>query len=210
MIDIKIEGIKYQLPKLSEVSISRFVDYLEFIDDYEPEEENKDLVVWLNYYTKHVAFWTGAEEKLIRKCKAEDIAGVYAVHQNYLAPVENTTFNCFELSGELYYLPQRFMQNSTIEDFAEANEYEKQLADVMNGQYKALPKVAAVLCRKEGEGFDDYKVEERAKLFESMLNADDLFQVGFFLLRQSEKLQKDLQIYTTSQTLAALKQVSKI
>jgi galactokinase len=210
MIDIKIEGIKYQLPKLSEISISRFVDYLEFIDDYEPEEDNKDLVVWLNYYTKHIAFWTGAEEKLIRKCKAEDIAGVYAVHQNYLAPVENTTFNCFELSGELYYLPQRFMQNSTIEDFAEANEYEKQLADVMNGQYKALPKVAAVLCRKEGEGFDDYKVEERAKLFESMLNADDLFQVGFFLLRQSEKLQKDLQIYTTSQTLAALKQVSKI
>lgn len=210
MIDIKIEGIKYQLPKLSEISISRFVDYLEFIDDYEPEEENKDLVVWLNYYTKHIAFWTGAEEKLIRKCKAEDIAGVYAVHQNYLAPVENTTFNCFELSGEIYYLPQRFMQNSTIEDFAEANEYEKQLADVMNGQYKALPKVAAVLCRKEGEGFDDYKVEERAKLFESMLNADDLFQVGFFLLRQSEKLQKDLQIYTTSQTLAALKQVSKI
>lgn len=210
MIDIKIEGIKYQLPKLSEVSISRFVDYLEFIDDYEPEEENKDLVVWLNYYTKHIAFWTGAEEKLIRKCKAEDIAGVYTVHQNYLAPVENTTFNCFELSGEIYYLPQRFMQNSTIEDFAEANEYEKQLADVMNGQYKALPKVAAVLCRKEGEGFDDYKVEERAKLFESMLNADDLFQVGFFLLRQSEKLQKDLQIYTTSQTLAALKQVSKI
>ena len=210
MIDIKIEGIKYQLPKLSEISISRFVDYLEFIDDYEPEEDNKDLVVWLNYYTKHIAFWTGAEEKLIRKCKAEDIAGVYAVHQNYLAPVENTTFNCFELSGEIYYLPQRFMQNSTIEDFAEANEYEKQLADVMNGQYKALPKVAAVLCRKEGEGFDDYKVEERAKLFESMLNADDLFQVGFFLLRQSEKLQKDLQIYTTSQTLAALKQVSKI
>lgn len=210
MIDIKIEGIKYQLPKLSEISISRFVDYLEFIDDYEPEEENKDLVVWLNYYTKHISFWTGAEEKLIRKCKAEDIAGVYAVHQNYLAPVENTTFNCFELSGEIYYLPQRFMQNSTIEDFAEANEYEKQLADVMNGQYKALPKVAAVLCRKEGEGFDDYKVEERAKLFESMLNADDLFQVGFFLLRQSEKLQKDLQIYTTSQTLAALKQVSKI
>jgi len=209
MIDIKIEGIKYQLPKLSEISISRFVDYLEFIDDYEPEEDNKDLVVWLNYYTKHIAFWTGAEEKLIRKCKAEDIAGVYAVHQNYLAPVENTTFNCFELSGEIYYLPQRFMQNSTIEDFAEANEYEKQLADVMNGQYKALPKVAAVLCRKEGEGFDDYKVEERAELFESKMNADDLFQVGFFLQRQSEKLQKDLQIYTTSQTLAALKQVSK-
>jgi hypothetical protein len=101
------------------------------------------------------------------------------------------------------------MQESTIEDFAEANEYEKQLTDVLNGQYKVLPKVAAVICRKEGESFDDYKVEERAVLFESMMNADDLFQVGFFLQRQSEKLQKDLQIYTTSQMLAVLKQESK-
>ena len=208
MIDIKIEGIKYQLPKLSEININRLIEYLEFLDDNEPGEDAQPKA-WLMFYAKYIAFWTGAEEKLIRKCKAEDIAGVYAVHQNYLAPVENTTFNCFELSGEIYYLPQRFMQNSTIEDFAEASEYEKQLADVLNGQYKALPKVAAVLCRKEGEGFDDYKVEERAKLFESMLNADDLFQVGFFLLRQSEKLQKDLQIYTTSQTLAQLKQESK-
>jgi hypothetical protein len=209
MIDIKIEGIKYQLPKLSEISISRFIDYLEFIDQYEPDEEETNTVVWLKYYTKHIAFWTGADEKLIRRCKAEDILGVYAVHQNYLVPVENSTFNCFELSGEIYYLPQRFMQESTIEDFAEANEYEKQLTDVLNGQYKVLPKVAAVICRKEGESFDDYKVEERANLFESMMNADDLFQVGFFLQRQSEKLQKDLQIYMTSQTLAVLKQESK-
>jgi hypothetical protein len=209
MIDIKIDGIKYQLPKLSEISISRFIDYLEFIDKYEPDEEEKNMLVWLKFYTKHIAFWTGADEKLIRKCKAEDISGVYAVHQNYLSPVENKTYNCFEISGEIYYLPQRFMQESTIEDFAEANEYEKQLADLLNGHYRVLPKVAAVICRKEGEGFDDYKVEQRAKLFESELSADDLFQVGFFLQRQSEKLQKNLQIYTMSQTLGALKQVSK-
>ena len=36
-----------------------------------------------------------------------------------------------------------------------------------------------------------------------------LLKVGFFLQRQSEKLQKDLQIYTTSQTLAQLKQELK-
>lgn len=208
MIDIKIEGIKYQLPKLSEININRLIEYLEFLDENEPGEDAQPKA-WLMFYAKYISFWTGADEKLVRKCKVEDIAGIFGLHQKYLAPSENTTFNCFELLGEIYYLPQRFMQESTIEDFAEASEYEKQLADVLNGQYKVLPKVAAVICRKEGEGFDDYKVEERAQLFESKMNADDLFQVGFFLQRQSEKLQKDLQIYTTSQTLAALKQESK-
>lgn len=208
MIDIKIEGIKYQLPKLSEININRLIEYLEFLDDNEPGEDAQPKE-WLMFYAKYIAFWTGADEKLVRRCKVEDIAGIFGLHQKYLSPSENTTFNCFELFGEIYYLPQRFMQESTIEDFAEASEYEKQLADVLNGQYKVLPKVAAVICRKEGEGFDDYKVEERAELFESKMNADDLFQVGFFLQRQSEKLQKDLQIYTTSQTLAALKQELK-
>jgi len=41
------------------------------------------------------------------------------------------------------------------------------------------------------------------------LSADDFFQIGFFLQRQSEKLQKDFQIYMTSQTLAMLKQELK-
>ena len=109
--------------------------------------------------------------------------------------------------GELYYLPKKFMSDSTIEDFAEASEYEKQLSEVINGQYKALPKVAAVLCRKEKEGFDDYDVEERAGLFEEHLSANDLFQIGFFLQRQSEKLQTNSEIYMKSQMLAALKQV---
>lgn len=209
MIEIKIDGIKYHLPTISEIKLNRFIEYLEFLQDNEPPEDEKDMIVWLKYYTKHIVFWTGASDKLVRKCKAEDIAGIYSVHQKYLAPIEDSTFNCFELSNEIYYLPQRFMQNSTIEDFAEANEYEKQLADVLNGHYKVLPKLAAVLCRKEKESFDDYKVEERAELFEREMSADDLFQVGFFLQRQSEKLQKDFQIYTTSQTLAQLKQALK-
>lgn len=207
MIDIKIDGVKCQLPGLKEMQLSKFVDYLDFIQEHEPKEGEEDPLVWLNFYTNHISFWTGADIKLVRKCKVEDIAGVYAVHNKYLAPVEDSTYNCFNCMGEIYYLPKKFMSDSTIEDFAEASEYEKQLSEVINGQYQALPKVAAVLCRKEKEGFDDYDVEKRAKLFEEHLSADDLFQIGFFLQRQSEKLQTNSEIYMKSQMLAALKQV---
>jgi hypothetical protein len=101
------------------------------------------------------------------------------------------------------------MTNSTIETYAEANEYERNLEDVANGVYEALPKIAAVICRKKGERFGQYDVEERAQLFARELTAFDAFQVGFFLQRQSEKLATDFQIYSTSQTLAQLKQVYK-
>jgi hypothetical protein len=131
------------------------------------------------------------------------------LHQKYLMPEEDTTFNCFELLSEIYYLPKRLMTNSTIEDFAEANEYEKQMQEFLNGNYKVLPKIAAVLCRKENETFDSYDVEMRGNLFGEHMTAHDAIQVGFFLNRLSEKLAIDFQIYMTSQTLAVLKQESK-
>jgi hypothetical protein len=208
MIDIKIEGAKFSLPKLTEIKLSKFIEYLDLLEEKEPTEEDSHSR-WLEFYTEHIAFWTGADIKLIRRCKAEDVVGIYSLHCNFLMPSENKTYNCFKCINEIYYLPQKFMEKSTIEDFAEADEYEKQMSEVIRGNYRVLPKVAAVICRKEGEKFDDYDVEKRAEMFENELSADDFFQIGFFLQRQSEKLLKDFQIYMTSQTLATLKLESK-
>jgi hypothetical protein len=206
MINIKIAGISYSLPLASNMSINRFCDFLDWADGNEPKEENTNQKAWLEYYAKSIAYWTGAPLSDVRKCKVDDIVGVYMVHQKYLMPAEDLTFNCFELQSDIYYLPKRFMTESTIEDFAEADEYQKQLRDYQNGNYKALSKVAAVICRKEGESFGDYDVEERAKMFGDNLTATDSFQIGFFLNRQSEKLATDSQIYTTSRILNLYKQ----
>ena len=83
------------------------------------------------------------------------------------------------------------------------------MQEYVNGNYKVLPKIAAILCRKEGETFDSYDIEKRAELFGEKMTAYDAMQVGFFLNRLSEKSAIDFQIFTTSQTLAALKQESK-
>lgn len=209
MIDIKIGGQKYQLPISTSLPIGRACEILDFITDNEPKPEVDNENTWLDYYSKYISFVTGAPLALVRKCKADDIVGLYGMHLKYLIPEEDKTFNCFELSGDIYYLPERLMQKSTIEDFAEADEFEKQLKDFLNGQYKSLPYITAVICRKKGEGFDDYDLNERAKLFEAKLSVYDAMQVGFFLQRLSVKLQNDLQIYMTSQTIAQLKRASK-
>ena len=209
MINIKIGGLPYSLPLANEISINRFCEFLDWADENEPEEGTTDQKQWLEYYAKSIAFWTGAELAQVRKCKVDDIVGVYMVHQKYLVPVEDSTFNCYELLNEIYYLPKRLMTESTIEDYAEANEYEKQLADYLNGNYKALPKIAAVICRKENEAFESYDVEERSKMFGELLTASDAFQIGFFLQRRSDILTIDSQIYMMSRTIAQSKQELK-
>lgn len=209
MIDIRIGGIKYQLPTSKDITINKIIEFLEFAQIKEPKQDNIDLATWLDYYAESITFWTGCPLEYVRKCKVDDIYGIYMLHQKHLMPEEDITFNCFNLLDEIYYLPKRLMTDSTIEDFAESNEYEKQMQEYVNGNYKVLPKIAAILCRKEGETFDSYDIEKRAELFGEKMTAYDAMQVGFFLNRLSEKSAIDFQIFTTSQTLAALKQESK-
>lgn len=216
MINIKILGNKYALPTCKEISISRFIEFLTFADANQPESlKNPDYEgerIYFDeaiYFAKEINFWTGCPLPDLHRHNIEELYSIWAMHQPYLYCAPETDYNCFQVGTDIYYLPAKFMTNSTIETYAEANEYERNLADVANGVYEALPKIAAVICRKEGERFGQYDVEERAQLFAKELTAWDAFQVGFFLQRQSEKLSKDFQIYSTSLTLAQLKQVYK-
>jgi hypothetical protein len=81
---------------------------------------------------------------------------------------------------------------------------------VLNGHYIALFNIASVLLRQKKDGrletYDDYNIDHRAANFKDHLTALQAHQIAFFLQRQSNKLQKDSQIYMTAQTLAALKQ----
>ena len=77
-----------------------------------------------------------------------------------------------------------------------------------NGSYIALTKLTAVLCRKAGEWYEDYDIEQRAEHFLG-LPMDTLLYVGFFLQKLQRAYMQDLQIFTAAQTLTKLRQVSK-
>ena len=228
MITIKILGNRYQIPEsMKDVKLSRYVQFLDFLDAAMPqwlqdiqnmeddEERNeamrtiskKQEISLLDFYAYEVEFWSGCPYADIRKHPINEIAGIWGFIRERMTLQEDKQFCAFLCDGVVYHLPKRFMTESTLEDYAEANAYEQQLEKVMNGQYKALFYIAAIICRtSEEEGFDDYSQEHRAALFTDHLTAYDAFQIGFFLQRQNNKLQKDFQIYMTSQTLSILKQ----
>ena len=103
------------------------------------------------------------------------------------------------------------MSESTLEDYAESNEYEKQLFNALSGQYLAIYGISSVILRMKNdkgvlESFDDYQQDWREANFKDHLTAMQAHQIAFFLQKRSNTSLIDSQIYMTAQTLAASKQ----
>jgi predicted NAD-dependent protein-ADP-ribosyltransferase YbiA (DUF1768 family) len=124
---------------------------------------------------------------------------------NNLPEVEYS--NIIEVNGEAWYLPERYMSNSTVIEFAESAQFQANLSKVEGGEWKALAKMMCVLVRKKDEQYSD-KLLSREGIFLKW-SLYDCWRVGFFLLKRLEALQPNLAIYTNVQTLRLLKQELK-
>ena len=72
------------------------------------------------------------------------------------------------------------MKGSTDIEFAEISEFEAQLEDLEEkGNWGAMSKIMAVICRPAGEFYDYKKVEPRAKMFEK-ISMDIVLNIAFF------------------------------
>jgi len=115
--------------------------------------------------------------------------------------------NVMLVDGELWYLPERYMEKSTLIEYAEASQFEANLKDLDKGNWGALAKIMCVLVRKEGEQYSD-KLLRREEQFLDW-NLQSCLQVAFFLLKRSEISQQNFQIYMAAQDLMSAKQASK-
>lgn len=115
----------------------------------------------------------------------------------------------FEIGGEVWTLPKQHMKGGTFGEFAEAATYEDEAASVAAGSWERMAYVMAVLLRPEGEKFDpatfEEIVEERAA-FMLTLGMDVVYSTAFFLLKQNQKSNVDMAIYSTAQALGRYRQ----
>lgn len=166
------------------------------------------------YYARVVSFFSGLD---IRYILGQD--GGNGMDLNHLTWLYNHTVNIFnnlpeveysniiEVNGEAWYLPERYMSNSTVIEFAESAQFQANLSKVEGGEWKALAKMMCVLVRKKDEQYSD-KLLSREGIFLKW-SLYDCWRVGFFLLKRLEALQPNLAIYTNVQTLRLLKQELK-
>jgi hypothetical protein len=164
------------------------------------------------YYARVISFFSGLSVPLILG-QVADTLGMRVDHLTWLYVHTTKIFNqlpeveysnVLEVNGEVWYLPERFMSDSTVIEFAEAAQFQANLSKVENGEWKALAKMMCVLVRKKDEQYSD-KLLKREELFLSW-NLLDCWKVAFFLLRRIEVLRLSLLTYTNAQTLMQLKQ----
>lgn len=110
----------------------------------------------------------------------------------------------FSINGVNYVLPDALMKKSTLIEFAEAAQFEEATHGVKHGEYLAMLDVAAVLLRPEGIGYSEEQYEANRATFAEHLNMHDLYQIGFFLKRQSEKYGDALQNYTMAAAIQVI------
>lgn len=102
------------------------------------------------------------------------------------APKEANEYKrTYLINGEVYELPERFMQNSTLIEFAEAAQFQENADRVNAGHAEALIDVISVILRKPGELYSEDVYNRNRKTFDGM-SLDDALEVAFFLKTQSD------------------------
>lgn len=167
----------------------------------------------LPYHARVVAFFTGMPVERITGQDGQggmDVNQLQALYRMLVqavetAPEENPSFDKFTHQGVTYRLPAQFMQKASVIEFAEAAQLQAQATKIKHGTWEALLDICAILCRPTGVPYDEAGYLARKELFKDLPLAT-VWQVGFFLLRQSAELGKDFLIYTAAHTLSRLKQ----
>ena len=163
------------------------------------------------YYARVVSFWTGLNEKYIlgkdggEGMNLASLRGLYGQLMDLVNRMPEVEYsNVIDKDEELWYLPERFMQDSTVIEFAEAAQFQANLSKVLGGDWLSMAKVMCVLVRKKGEQYSD-KLLKREKMFLKwdMLN---VWRVAFFLLKRSETYKHAMQCYISAHQLSKLRQ----
>ena len=134
-------------------------------------------------------------------CRApvETLQGTSPAHLEYLYhhcigamrnPGDVQHKQLYLIDGEVHTLPTQLMTYSTLQEFAEAAQYEENAEIVSKGRpdthefYEGLLNVCSVILRKEGEVYSEEVYERNRKRFKS-LPLQTLYEVGFFLRQLS-------------------------
>lgn len=228
MLKVQTEtGTEINIPsELKEITLKKYIEFLQFVEPTKPEclkkvdkAENEDerdkaiseidsLVIARQihpYYIRVICYWSGNNENDLQDLDVASLVWLFQYINNLLNNLPEPEYtNVIEVNGEFWYLPERYMTDSTVIEYAESAQFQQNMKDLAAGDWLAMAKILCVLVRKQGEKYNS-SLLKREKMFLDW-NLADVWRVGFFLLKRSELLQLSFQAYTNAQALSKLRQ----
>jgi hypothetical protein len=228
MLKVQTEtGTEINIPsELKEITLKKYIEFLQFVEPTKPEclkkvdkAENKEerekaiaeidsLVIARQihpYYIRVICYWSGNNENDLQDLDVASLVWLFQYINNLLNNLPEPEYtNVIEVNGEFWYLPERYMTDSTVIEYAESAQFQQNMKDLAAGDWLAMAKILCVLVRKKDEKYHS-SLLKREKMFLDW-NLSDVWRVGFFLLKRSELLQLSFQAYTNAQALSRLRQ----
>ena len=222
MLQIKINGVQYAVPQnWHDITLKTYIDFLEIpnhqdIDFKNMPKNGKALNNIYDYVFSVINLFCGVPKKTLKKSNTSEVNALFilidrALKSDFLYLYENGISEgnmYFVYNNEKYMLPEKHMQKSTIGELIISQLYQDACKELANGNYIALSKICAILCRKEGEWYEDFNIDERANMFLN-LPMDILLYVGFFLQKLNIYYMKDIKIFMTQMAILNLKEYQK-
>jgi hypothetical protein len=164
------------------------------------------------YFARVVSYFTKVSYSVLvgmdgQGINVQQLEGLYYQILRALTPPPADQYEYqkeFDFLGNVWVIPDRLMAHASVIEFAEAAQFQASMKEVENGQFRALIDVCAVLLRKKGEAYSDNIYKRNKRLFQD-LPLSVVWQVAFFLMRQSMKLSNNFRIYTAALGLSRLK-----
>lgn len=228
MLKVQTEtGIEINIPsELKEITLKKYIEFLQLVEPSKPEclkkidqakdeDELKKAIAEIDelvtarqihpYYIRVICYWSGNNENDLQDLDVASLVWLYQYIIKLLNDLPEPEYsNVIEVNGEFWYLPERYMTNSTVIEYAESAQFQQNMKDLAAGDWLAMAKILCVLVRKKDEKYHS-SLMKREKMFLDW-NLFDVWRVGFFLLKRNELLQLSFQAYTNAQALSKLRQ----
>lgn len=114
-------------------------------------------------------------------------------------------FKSFEFNGVEYFMPNKFMEGSTVIEYMESSQFQAYYSKLKEGMWGALPFVIAIVAKPEGEIYNKDNTVLRGEAFKD-LDLQTAMNVNFFLMRLSRKLKRDSLFFQLARMQEQLRQ----
>ena len=158
--------------------------------------EREYHIVFLPYFCRYIANYMNIPINIALQLPKSIVEKCYNNINRILREVPQYKYSDepIEVSGQKFYFPARFMEDSSTISFIEALQVQHEANISKENFVLALNGVAAAILRKsKTEIFKDEVFEERKQLFKG-LNMKDAYRVAFFLSRQNKRLSDRLNL----------------
>lgn len=198
MLTIKIEDKNYDIPtEWKDMKLNYWCGIYNIInkhikkdeDGKQIEESQQTAVDNLRLNRDLFMYLTGISKKKMENLDLDSVTAAISAFYQTLKQYEPKGIDKFELDGVTYNFPSEFLKRNTFGDYIEATHLESTIKMMKNGRYDVLPEQMAILCREDGEKYEEDVIPDKTEKFKN-LTMDIVWEFTFFLTLRSVNLAK--------------------